>query len=296
MIAQFYNQSSVIGQGNNICMEVDPNPIGELNGNGHNYFRNKNPYELVSKAAFGEVYWEAAQDLKITAGLRYTNDRKVFTPWRSQLLAPGSAYGPSPQIQQRWEELSGRLRPAEHQLLPRRPQSDFGDQQRSRLLRRPVRQRTAQRPALDLRYRGPVRLQALGRLGRGPALRLLPPGRQLVPRLQQGRRPAAGLGQRQPLAGHPQAGRRPDLRGLCQERLRQDADHRRLPELRLHGDDDQRLHPRSADHRGVGAQGLLIAATSSENFTPPASPAGGVLVFRPPASCAAPACRWPGAG
>lgn len=113
MLAQgYYNASQNIGEclafpGN--CMTVDPNPIGSLDGDGHNYFRNRNPYELESIAGFGEVYWEATPNLKLTAGLRYTEDRKKFTPWRSQLLVPGDSYGPADPIRQKWGEFTGRI-------------------------------------------------------------------------------------------------------------------------------------------------------------------------------------------
>jgi outer membrane receptor protein involved in Fe transport len=110
----FYNRSDdpaiCTGRaGTNNCMKVDVNPIGSLTGDGHNYFRNKNPYKLESTALFGEMYWEASNALKFTAGLRYTDDRKSFTPWRSQLLVPGYEYGPGEEIKQDWQEFTGRL-------------------------------------------------------------------------------------------------------------------------------------------------------------------------------------------
>jgi iron complex outermembrane receptor protein len=134
LLAQgLYNRSSVMGgcaggadgeagpEGSGAgggCMTVDPNPIENLNGDGHNYFRNKNPYKLESKALFGEMYWQAADDLKVTAGLRYTDDRKSFTPWRSQLLVMGFDYGASDPINQRWAELTGRLGIDWHPVVP----------------------------------------------------------------------------------------------------------------------------------------------------------------------------------
>jgi iron complex outermembrane receptor protein len=68
------------------CLYVDPNPIDSLDGEGHNYFRSANPYELTSSALFGELYWQATDTLKVTLGARMTWDRKVFTPLPSQLL------------------------------------------------------------------------------------------------------------------------------------------------------------------------------------------------------------------
>ncbi len=100
------------------CIYIDPNPIESINGEGHNYFRSKNPYRLKSYAGFGEVYWEATDNLKITAGLRYTIDRKIFIPVPSQALLSTSGnlggmsdrgYPQRPAIKQGWEEFSGRL-------------------------------------------------------------------------------------------------------------------------------------------------------------------------------------------
>ncbi len=106
-----YNRSPTIDGCNNgaACITIDPNPVESLQGDGHNYFRNQNPYKLESKAMFGEAYWRISEDLKLTAGLRYTDDRKSFTPWRSQLMQFGFDYYPDPTINQRWTEVSGRL-------------------------------------------------------------------------------------------------------------------------------------------------------------------------------------------
>ncbi len=100
------------------CVYIDPNPVESINGDGHNYFRSKNPYELDSRAIFGELYWNIREDLKLTAGLRYTKDEKTFTPVPSQvLLAPGVVFGGTvsrgypedPPIVQEWGEWTGRL-------------------------------------------------------------------------------------------------------------------------------------------------------------------------------------------
>ena len=69
-----------------LCVYTDPNPLGSINGEGHNYFRSSNPYKLNSAAAFGELYWEVTPTVQLTAGLRLTWDRKVFTPRPSQTL------------------------------------------------------------------------------------------------------------------------------------------------------------------------------------------------------------------
>jgi iron complex outermembrane receptor protein len=101
-----------------MCPYIDPNPIESINGEGHNYFRSKNPYKLKSWAVFGEGYWQLRDDLKLTAGLRYTDDRKTFIPVPSQiLLAPGilaggavqRGYPERPAIKQHWGEWTGRV-------------------------------------------------------------------------------------------------------------------------------------------------------------------------------------------
>ena len=56
-----------------------------LNNEGHNYFLSQNPYTLNSYAAFGEAYYNIANDLKLTAGLRWTDDRKHFIDIPSEL-------------------------------------------------------------------------------------------------------------------------------------------------------------------------------------------------------------------
>jgi iron complex outermembrane receptor protein len=100
------------------CPYIDPNPIESINGEGHNYFRSKNPYKLKSWAAFGELYWNLSEKLKLTAGLRYTDDQKTFIPVPSQILmAPGlfaggdisRGYPELPPIKQHWGEWTGRL-------------------------------------------------------------------------------------------------------------------------------------------------------------------------------------------
>lgn len=113
------------------CPYIDPNPAQNINGQGHNYFRSENPYSLQSKAAFGEVYYQLTDDLKLTAGLRYTDDHKSFTPVPSQILeAPSIAAGGTvakgypalPPIEQHWGEFTGRFN------VSWMPKLDFTDQ------------------------------------------------------------------------------------------------------------------------------------------------------------------------
>ncbi len=100
------------------CAYIDPNPVEDINGDGHNYFRSSNPYQLKSWAAFGEAYYNVSPNLKVTAGLRYTRDRKKFTPVPSQLLlAPtllgggyvGTGHPADPDIKIGWGEFTGRF-------------------------------------------------------------------------------------------------------------------------------------------------------------------------------------------
>ncbi|MGV1683556.1 TonB-dependent receptor [Sphingopyxis sp. NJF-3] len=103
---------------NSFCPYIDPNPVATMDGLGHNYFRSSNPYSLKSYGLFGEAYWNITPDLKLTAGLRYTLDKKRFTPIPSQLLlAPtligggltGTGFIPDPDINLKWGTFTGRF-------------------------------------------------------------------------------------------------------------------------------------------------------------------------------------------
>ncbi|MDO1528958.1 TonB-dependent receptor [Fulvimonas sp. R45] len=107
------------------CVYIDPNALGSINGQGHNYFRSDNIARTLSTAVFGEGYWQLADDLKLTVGLRITRDRKTTTPIPSQLLLSpltdssnltpiqvgyvNSGYPAQPNINQRWTEPTGRV-------------------------------------------------------------------------------------------------------------------------------------------------------------------------------------------
>jgi iron complex outermembrane receptor protein len=98
------------------CPYLDPNPIGALNDQGRNYFLSKNPYKLISYAAFGELYYQITPDLKLTGGLRFTVDKKTAPQIPSWLLAGpvigSGAVGPYPTTEtlvQEWREPTGRL-------------------------------------------------------------------------------------------------------------------------------------------------------------------------------------------
>ena len=68
---------------------IDPNPLTNPDDNGHNYFVSINPYILNSYALFGEAYYNITKDLKLTGGLRWTDDEKHFPEFPSRLLTGG---------------------------------------------------------------------------------------------------------------------------------------------------------------------------------------------------------------
>ncbi|MEN2708785.1 TonB-dependent receptor domain-containing protein [Sphingomonas sp. NPDC092331] len=100
------------------CAYIDPNPIDKINGEGHNYFRSIQQLKTKSWATFGEIYWKPAQNLKVTAGLRYTDDQKLIIPYATQLLSDtrglnsgtvDRGYPADPAETMRWRRVTGRL-------------------------------------------------------------------------------------------------------------------------------------------------------------------------------------------
>ena len=91
------------------CSYIDPNPIGSLDNQGHNYFLSQNPYLLDSYAGFGEVYYNVMNDFKLTAGARWTEDRKHFVDIPSEVLTPGYGYPVFAVTNQQWDVWTGRL-------------------------------------------------------------------------------------------------------------------------------------------------------------------------------------------
>ncbi|HEX6866221.1 MAG TPA: TonB-dependent receptor, partial [Caulobacteraceae bacterium] len=92
------------------CIYTDPNPIESVNDEGHNYFLSKNPYKLMSYAVFGETYYQVTDALKITAGLRWTVDKKEAPRIPSWILASRTVgYPVAEVIEQEWREPTGRL-------------------------------------------------------------------------------------------------------------------------------------------------------------------------------------------
>jgi len=90
------------------CGYIDPNPISNLDGNGHNYFRSHNPYVLNSYASFGEGYYNVTPQLKFVGGVRWTDDQKHFPMIPSFLLIRGWGSYVEQVIDQEWSEVTGR--------------------------------------------------------------------------------------------------------------------------------------------------------------------------------------------
>jgi len=92
------------------CNYIDPNPISNLNDQGHNYFLSRNPYKLISYAVFGEAYYKITEALKVTAGLRWTVDKKEAPRIPSWVLAADTVGYPTRDVvHQEWREPTGRL-------------------------------------------------------------------------------------------------------------------------------------------------------------------------------------------
>ncbi len=106
----------------NQCNYIDPNPLTKVNNEGHNYFLSQNPYMLNSYAGFGEAYYNVLPDLKLTAGLRWTEDQKHFTDIPSELLTDGWGYFTTGVLNQQWDKFTGRA------AIDWTPKLDFTDQ------------------------------------------------------------------------------------------------------------------------------------------------------------------------
>jgi iron complex outermembrane receptor protein len=118
-----YNDPTLgAGQPTSACYSIDPNSLQNLNNEGHNYFLSENPYLLNSYAGFGEVYYNVLQDLKLTGGLRWTDDQKHFTLIPSELLAQGLGYASTGVVNQDWQKFTGRF------AVNWSPHLDFTDQ------------------------------------------------------------------------------------------------------------------------------------------------------------------------
>ncbi len=92
---------------NPLCVFIDPN--ADPDRSGHNYYDSYSPYNLTSSAVFGEVYWEATDTFKITAGIRYTDDDKTLENHAVTLGTPGAGVAPAQYANVRFKELTGRV-------------------------------------------------------------------------------------------------------------------------------------------------------------------------------------------
>ena len=86
---------------------VDPSNPPDFTG--HNYFISLTEYDLTSKALFGELYWQATDTLRVTGGLRYTDDKKRTRGSGATLLAGGRGPVFDPLRTVRFKEVTGRL-------------------------------------------------------------------------------------------------------------------------------------------------------------------------------------------
>ncbi len=98
-------QQTILGLG---CAYIDPNALANVDGQGHNYFLSKNPARINSWAAFGEVYYQVAPDVKLTGGLRFTDDEKVFTEFPSWAGLAFKGIPSAGDLVQHWQEITGR--------------------------------------------------------------------------------------------------------------------------------------------------------------------------------------------
>ena len=89
----------------NYALDFSMPPQGTSKG--ANYYDNRTDYRLGAYAAFGEVYYKASDDLKVTLGLRYGVDRKWDIGYPVQLLSAANL----PIVQQSvaFKEWTGRL-------------------------------------------------------------------------------------------------------------------------------------------------------------------------------------------
>jgi outer membrane receptor protein involved in Fe transport len=118
-----YNDPNLgANQPTSACYSIDPSSLASVDDEGHNYFLSRNPYTLNSYAVFGETYYNIFDDLKLTGGLRWTEDRKHFTDIPSELIAQGYGYASTGVVDQQWDKFTGRV------AVNWTPKLDFTDQ------------------------------------------------------------------------------------------------------------------------------------------------------------------------
>jgi outer membrane receptor protein involved in Fe transport len=106
---QYSDPADGAGVPTEVCYSIDPAPLTTVDSEGHNYFLSRNPYTLNSYAGFGEVYYNVFDDLKLTGGLRWTDDQKHFTLIPSELLVAGYGYPDIGVVDQDWQKFTGRF-------------------------------------------------------------------------------------------------------------------------------------------------------------------------------------------
>ena len=105
------------------CPYVDGTPLAPgFDGQGHNYFRSENPYLLDSYAGFAEANYQVLDALKLTAGVRWTDDRKHFVEIPSEVIIAAWGYPSTGVVNQEWKEWTGRA------VINWAPKLDFTDQ------------------------------------------------------------------------------------------------------------------------------------------------------------------------
>jgi outer membrane receptor protein involved in Fe transport len=119
---QYNDPTRGAGQPTSVCYSIDTSPLATVDDGGHNYFLSRNPYTLNSYAGFGEAYYNVTKDLKLTGGLRWTDDQKHFTLIPSELLANGYGYASIGIVDQDWQKFTGRF------AANWTPKLDFTDQ------------------------------------------------------------------------------------------------------------------------------------------------------------------------
>ena len=77
---------------------------------------------LNSYAAFGEANYNIFSDLKLTAGLRWTDDQKHFSDIPSWVVESGWGYPVAGTVDQQWDQFTGRA------VANWTPKLDFTDQ------------------------------------------------------------------------------------------------------------------------------------------------------------------------
>ena len=86
---------------------LDLSPFPDFTG--HNYYQTNSYYDLESKAALGEVYYDISDTFKATLGLRYTDDNKRLLGARGTLLVPGRGLSFFPEQEVSFREVTGRF-------------------------------------------------------------------------------------------------------------------------------------------------------------------------------------------